>query len=120
MTGFGSSMAMFGIYKQMNGYFAFRSRDFFEQIYVILRTLLENGTVAAREQIELSAQMGEMKGESPWHVVDRLLLCADRVPLPDAGFRADAAGTVCGYRGWGEGEGGAAALDEIVCVPTGI
>jgi len=65
ITGLGSTLAMFGIYQQANGYFAFRSREFFEQIYRIVRTLVAAGPKAARNQVDVAAALGKARGEDP-------------------------------------------------------
>ena len=49
VTGVGSTVAMVGVYLQMNVYFAFETRDFFEQFYRIVRKLLLKGPSAARK-----------------------------------------------------------------------
>jgi hypothetical protein len=63
VTGVGSAVATVGVYLQMNGYFAFKARDFFEQILRIVRKLLLKGPSAARKQIDVAAQLAERSGE---------------------------------------------------------
>jgi len=63
VTGVGSAVAMVGVYLQMNGYFAFKARDFFEQIFRVVRKLLLKGPSAARKQVDVAAQLAEWGGE---------------------------------------------------------
>jgi hypothetical protein len=57
VTGAGSAVAMVGVYLQMNGYFDFETRDFFEQIYRVVRRLLLKGPSAARAEINVVARL---------------------------------------------------------------
>ena len=63
LTGAGSTIGMVGVYYQMNGYFAFRTRDFFEQIFRILRKWIGEGSDAANNQLNVSARLAEARGE---------------------------------------------------------
>lgn len=63
LTGAGSTIGMVGVYYQMNGYFAFRTRDFVQQIFRILRKWVSEGSAAARNQLNVSARLAEARGE---------------------------------------------------------
>ena len=51
-TGLGSTVAMVGVYLQMNGYFAIRSRD-----------VGRKGKAAARQELDVAVKLGQAKGE---------------------------------------------------------
>jgi hypothetical protein len=63
LTGLGSTIAMVGIYKQTNGYFAFKSSDFFNQAFRILWKFVGKGRSAAIKQLQVAAALGKAKGE---------------------------------------------------------
>lgn len=63
ITGFGSTLAMVGIYKQTNGYFAFETSEFFVQMYRIFRRFVLKGRAEARNQIDIAAALGKARGE---------------------------------------------------------
>ncbi len=63
ITGFGSCLAMFGVYNQMNGYFAFKPTELFEELRRIIRCFLTHGKAAGMERIQIAAELSEGKVE---------------------------------------------------------
>jgi hypothetical protein len=63
ITGFGSCLGMIGIFKQTNGYYAFKSTQIFEHLARLLRTWAKQGRAAAVEQIRTAAALAKEKGE---------------------------------------------------------
>jgi len=62
-TGLGSTVAMVGVYLQMNGYFAIRSRDVLWQFLKILWKTGRKGKAAARQELDVAVKLGQAKGE---------------------------------------------------------
>jgi hypothetical protein len=63
IAGFGSSLAMFGVYNQMNGYFAFKPAMLFDELGRIIRFFLTQGKAAGMERIQIAAELSEGKVE---------------------------------------------------------
>jgi hypothetical protein len=63
VTAVGSSFGMAGVFLQTNGYYAFKSLELFGNMVRVARAFLRHGTKAAREQIDATAAIAELKGE---------------------------------------------------------
>jgi hypothetical protein len=63
VTGAGSTIAMAGVCFQVNGYFAFKARDFSGQLFRVLRAWLFKGGDSARRQLVVAAKLAEERGE---------------------------------------------------------
>lgn len=63
VAGFGSCLAMLGVYNQMNGYFAFEPAKLFDELRRILGHFLTKGMAAGRERIQIAAELSEGKTE---------------------------------------------------------
>jgi hypothetical protein len=63
ITGFGSCLGMVGVFKQTNGYYAFKSTQIFEHLARLLRTRIKQGRAAAIAQINATAALARQKGE---------------------------------------------------------
>lgn len=64
LTCLGSTVAMVGVYLQMNGYFAAKPLDILFQFSAVVWKCLSKGTAAAQNQLEIDARLGRAKGES--------------------------------------------------------
>jgi hypothetical protein len=64
ITGVGSSLAMLGIYNQMNGYFAFKPTELFEELRRIIGTFLLMGRSEGMRRIEIAAELSEGRVEN--------------------------------------------------------
>lgn len=64
VTGAGSTIAMVGVYYQMNGYFAIKPRNIFGQLWTVVKKLRREGADAALAQLNLDAKLGEAKSEN--------------------------------------------------------
>jgi hypothetical protein len=63
LTAAGSSLGMFGILLQTNGYYAFKWLGLFRHIYLVLKSLVRKGASAAWRTVEVTAELAEKKGE---------------------------------------------------------
>jgi len=63
-TGVGSTVAMAGVYLQMNGYFAIKTRDIFGQLIQIMCIFLSQGKARALEQLNVDAKLGQGRAEN--------------------------------------------------------
>jgi hypothetical protein len=63
ITGIGSSLAMFGVYNQMNGYFAFKPSKLFDELRRIIGCFLIQGKAAGMKRIQVAAELSEGKIE---------------------------------------------------------
>lgn len=64
VTGAGSTVAMVGVYYQMNGYFAIKPSNIFGQFLIVFRKLLKEGRSEALKQLNVDAKLGEAKSEN--------------------------------------------------------
>ncbi len=61
--GLGSSLGMYGVFKQTNAYYPFKLSYFFEHLARVIRTYVTRGQAAANEQVHAAAKLGEARGE---------------------------------------------------------
>jgi hypothetical protein len=59
VAGFGSTLAMFGAYMQMNGYFAFKPGKLFDELLRILVCFARGGFAAGRRRIAIAATLAK-------------------------------------------------------------
>jgi hypothetical protein len=66
VAAFGSSLGMWGIFKQANGYFGFQSTfpQFVENLARLLRTLLRRGWSDVSRQISIDNEFSELRPEN--------------------------------------------------------
>lgn len=63
VTGAGSTIAMAGVFFQMNGYFAIKWREILGQLWTVFRKMRSGGIAGALSQLNVDARLGEAKGE---------------------------------------------------------
>lgn len=63
IAGLGSCLAMLGVFNQMNGYFAFKQTNLFDEVRGILGHFLTKGMAAGMERIRIAADLSEGKTE---------------------------------------------------------
>ena len=63
VTGAGSTIAMVGVFFQMNGYFAIKWRDIPAQLWTVFAKMRSGGIVGAISQLSVDARLGETKKE---------------------------------------------------------
>jgi hypothetical protein len=70
VTGAGSTIAMVGVYFQMNGYFAIKPRNILGQLGTGIKKFFMEGPTAAMAQLNIDATLGgakkEDRGKSLW------------------------------------------------------
>ena len=59
VTGLGSTLAMVGVYLQMNGYFAIKASDVPAQLLRIVWKRLRAGKAASQNQLNVAAKLGK-------------------------------------------------------------
>ena len=63
VTGAGSTVAMVGVFFQMNGYFAIKWRDIPAQLWTVFAKMRSGGVAGALSQLNVDARLGETKKE---------------------------------------------------------